>query len=542
MYGSYASLANPLVLLPLPQNEAVLISHSSCDCSTPTPDVPQYFQTDNGLWAGPTATGRAPFLAQTNPVSFAPTATFVPNNPLETSQPIIGQAKNESIFQLMGNLSPYFPNPSGFGVHEYPLTPGAKISQVQMLSRHGSRYPTVGSNVQTFGQRIADNKGKFEAIGPLSFLTSWTYELGEEILVPRGRQELFDSGILHYYQYAQLYNPNSKIIARTTTQNRMLNSAENFLAGFFGLQWPNNATIEVIIEENGFNNSLAGYDNCYNSNNYRSAGGNNATREWVNVYLQEATKRFQSMIEGFDWTVEDTYAAQTMCPYETIAYGYSAFCSLFTYEEWEGFEYSWDINFAGGSSFQSPTGRAVGIGYVQEVVARLENHTLGYSGSQINVTLDNNTVTFPLNQSLYFDFSHDTNIMSILTAFGFKQFAQFLPSTKHPGPHNLTVSHLEPFAARLDIEVIKTPYPLSAGRTYIAGSETTYVHFILNQRTLPLGISFPQCGADRLDGWCELETFLDSLNATTLADYDYACNGDYPAVPYGDISNGAPNR
>ena len=82
-----------------------------------------------------------------------------------------------------------------------------------MLSRHGSRYPTVGSNVQTFGQRIADNKGKFEATGPLSFLKSWTYELGEEILVPRGRQELFDSGILHYYQYAQLYNPNSKIIA-----------------------------------------------------------------------------------------------------------------------------------------------------------------------------------------------------------------------------------------------------------------------------------------------------------------------------------------
>ena len=136
MYGSYALLANPLELLPLPQNEGVLISYSSCDCSTPTSDVPQYFQTDNGLWAGPTASGRAPFLAQTNPVSFAPTATFVPNNPLETAQPIIGQAKNESIFQLMGNLSPYFPNPSGFGVNEYPLPPGAKISQVQVYLKN----------------------------------------------------------------------------------------------------------------------------------------------------------------------------------------------------------------------------------------------------------------------------------------------------------------------------------------------------------------------------------------------------------------------
>ena len=249
------------------------------------------------------------------------------------------------------------------------------------------------------------------------------------------------------------------------------------------------------------------------------------------------------MITGFEWTVLDTYAAQTMCPYETVAYGYSAFCDLFTYSEWEGFEYSMDLTFAGGSSFQSPTGRAVGIGYVQEIVARLENHTLGYSGSQINTTLDNNTVTFPLNQSLYFDFSHDTNIMSILTAFGFKQFNQYLPATTYPGPHNLTVSHLEPFAARLDIEIIKTPQPLSPNRTYTSGSETTYVHFILNQRTLPLGISFPECGADRPDGWCELDTFLKvQRRSAALARYDYACFGNYDAVPYGEITDGAPNN
>jgi hypothetical protein len=31
-----------------------------------------------------------------------------------------------------------------------------------------------------------------------------------------GRQELFDSGVLHSYMYSQLYNPNSKIIVRTT--------------------------------------------------------------------------------------------------------------------------------------------------------------------------------------------------------------------------------------------------------------------------------------------------------------------------------------
>lgn len=91
-----------------------------------------------------------------------------------------------------------------------------------MLSRHGSRYPTSGLNVQDFADRIAAAKGKFGASGALQFLGDWSYQLGAEILVPKGRQELFDSGVLHYYQYGQLYNPNSRIIARTTTQDRML--------------------------------------------------------------------------------------------------------------------------------------------------------------------------------------------------------------------------------------------------------------------------------------------------------------------------------
>lgn len=95
--------------------------------------IPDYFQTTPELYPGPTATGRPPFLAESNPVEFPATVTFVPNAPLETAEPITGQtSQNQSIFRLMGNLSPYFPNPVGFGVHEYPLPKGANISQVQV--------------------------------------------------------------------------------------------------------------------------------------------------------------------------------------------------------------------------------------------------------------------------------------------------------------------------------------------------------------------------------------------------------------------------
>ncbi|CAK7275370.1 hypothetical protein SEPCBS119000_006659 [Sporothrix epigloea] len=515
--------------------------NDSCD-PVATVTVPQHFQTTPQVFAGPTATGRPAFLAQTATID--PSASYVANQPLQTNIFVDGvPANGDSIFRHMGYLSPYQPAP-GFGVQEYALPPGAEIVQLQMLSRHGSRYPTLGSNVKALGDKLAAAKGKFQTFGPLAFLQDWEYKLGHEILVPKGRQELFDSGVLHSYMYGSLYNPNSKIIVRTTTQDRMLKSAENFMAGFFGLEWTNNATIELVIEQDGFNNSLAGYLNCPNSR--RDTAGNEANTIWVENYLRNATARLQSLVSGdLDWTIQDTYAAQTMCPYETAAYGFSRFCNLFTYDEWVGFGYSTDLVFGGNSGFQSSTGRAVGIGYQQEVVARLRNHTLGYSGSQINTTLDNNTDTFPLNQSLYFDFSHDSNIVSVLTAFGFTQFAQFLPPSKYPGPHNFTLTHVVPFGARLDIEIIRTPKPVQANRAgYIDESiekETMYIHFLLNQRTLPLGRSFPECDASRVDGWCELETFLRVQEAMPArAKYDEACFGPFTLQPYGTVLDGAP--
>lgn len=447
----------------------------------------------------------------------------------------------------------YFPNPSGFGVDEYSLPQGANIAQLNMLSRHGSRYPTTGSGATVLAQKILNHTtgvsgySKVNFTGTLGFLNSWTYKLGAEILVPVGKQELFDSGTLHQYLYGHLYpNNGTKIIARSTTQDRMLQSAEYFLAGFFGLGWTQNATLVLAIENTTgvWNNTLAGYDDCTNANTYVSTGGTNATNQWASIYLANATSRLSAMAPGFNWTVTDSYNAQSLCAYETVALGYSAFCGLFTYSEWEGYEYSVDISFAGNNAFQSPTGRAVGIGYVQEILARLQHHTINTPTAQINVTLDNNTKTFPLGQTLNFDFSHDTNIMSILTAFGFTQFAPYLPATQLTPNRNLIVSHMEPFGARLDIEVINTPSPLNGSRkggdSYESGPPTTYIHFILNQRTLPLGPSFPPCGL-RDDGWCELTTFLD-VQSQNLdeAMYEYSCFGKYPAVPYGTLTNGVP--
>lgn len=150
--------------------------------------------------------------------------------------------------------------------------------------------------------------------------------------------------------------------------------------------------------------------------------------------------------------------------------------------------------------------------------------------------------TFPLDQTLNFDFSHDTNIMSDLTALGLTQFGQTLP-TDHIVPHDLVVSHLEPFGARLDIEIIQTPNPIKPDdptSLESSGGPTMYVHFILNQRTLPLGRSYSQC-AQYTNGWCDIAGFLNATaNIVAESQFEYSCFGNYSSVPYGTLTNGVP--
>ncbi len=55
-----------------------------------------------------------------------------------------------------------------------------------MLSRHGSRYPTLGANVKDLGDKVTAAKGSFKASGALAFLSDWEYKMGHEILVPKG--------------------------------------------------------------------------------------------------------------------------------------------------------------------------------------------------------------------------------------------------------------------------------------------------------------------------------------------------------------------
>ncbi|KAL7900654.1 hypothetical protein HDV63DRAFT_369265 [Trichoderma sp. SZMC 28014] len=105
---------------------------NSCPCRPSK--VPQYFQTSPNLWPRPTTNDQRPTATPHFSTTFNPTATFMPNEPLQTAIPVKGMKPgNDTIFKMTGYLSPYFPSP-GFGVDDHPLPAEAEIVQVQMLS------------------------------------------------------------------------------------------------------------------------------------------------------------------------------------------------------------------------------------------------------------------------------------------------------------------------------------------------------------------------------------------------------------------------
>jgi hypothetical protein len=216
---------------------------------------------------------------------------------------------------------------------------------------------------------------------------------------------------------------------------------------------------------------------------------------------------------------------------------------LFTEDEWAGFELTLDQDYYYDYAWGNPTGRAQGIGYLQELLARLQNELITSSNSSVNSSITNNTRQFPLGEKLYADFSHDDIIISVLTAASLDYLRDPPSLTDYPPDpeRHFIMSHLTPFAARLVTEVIgcsaSDPEPQSTARTqyyptqygYNSSNAThKFLRMRLNNGILPLStIRGGYCG-DRSDGMCGLNAFIRSqAGAYDLSNYDYACFGNY---------------
>ncbi|CAK7213260.1 hypothetical protein SBRCBS47491_001742 [Sporothrix bragantina] len=485
------------------------------------------------------------------------------------------------ISRYWGQLSPYADNAENFfGVNDVGVPKGCGLEQAHLLQRHAERFGTGefddAPNDALFAAKVAAvSNGSFT--GPLAFLNSYEYLLGESYLTGIGATTEFARGVNFWNQYGRLlYNASvgqmsfnasspaaldasTQPVLRTTSQSRIWNSQVSWALGFFGpsyqpvndidptlSNWTAPFSVVVIPEGGTENNTLAAYDSCHNDGLEPTVDlGDVEMWPYVAKYLAAATKRLQPYAPtGFTLTTNDTYAMQSLCAYETAYLGDSAFCGLFTLDEWAGFEVTLDAEYYYDYSYGNPTGRAQGIGYLQEFIARLTNQYIPVSNSSVNSTITDNAKDFPLGAKFYADFTHDDIIISVLTAMSLDYLRDAPPLGQWPpNPNrNFVLSHLTPFGGHLVAEVYgcssASPEAVTAHTTVYSNTATTgydaanathkFLRLRLNNGILPLNTIRGGGCAGRTDGFCAVEDFLASqANATAMANYAYACTGNY---------------
>ena len=263
--------------------------------------------------------------------------------------------------------------------------------------------------------------------GKYAFLKNYEYTLGADQLTQFGQQELVNSGIKFYQRYQKLTREVVPFV-RSSGENRVVESAVDWTQGFSSEKSGDNHAsgslpiVNVIIPEAdyGVNNTLS-QDLCTAFvNGTDSTIADDMEEEWAQVFAEPIRKRLNTDLPGARLTLDETIYMMDLCPFNVVASPIgqiSPFCHLFTEKEWHQYNYYETLDKWYGYSYGNPLGPTQGVGFVNELIARLTNRPV-QDETSTNHTLDNDPKTFPLGRKLYADFSHDNDIIGIFSALG----------------------------------------------------------------------------------------------------------------------------
>lgn len=318
---------------------------------------------------------------------------------------------------------------------------------------------------------------------------------------------MYDSGVKFYNRYESLARLNVPFI-RSSSSARVVASSEQFIAGFQATKKIDKhasltqvaPVINVILEEtSAFNNSLDP-DTCTNFEN--SEVGDDAQATFANIFVPAILKRVQENLPGVTLNINEVTYLMDLCSFDTVAKTTDAsqlspFCNLFTHKEWVQYNYYQSLGKYYGYGGGNPLGPAQGIGFTNELIARL-THSPVNDHTSTNTTLDSGPSTFPLNATLYADFSHDNGLTPIFFAMGLYNGTKPLSQKNVESieeTDGYSAAWSVPFSARAYVEMMTCK-----------GSKEPLVRVLVNDRVAPLH----GCHVDHL-GRCTREGFVAAL-------------------------------
>lgn len=427
-----------------------------------------------------------------------------------------GYQCNDSISHEWGQYSPYFSVPSDINSD---VPPGCAITFVNLLSRHGARFPSTKKSA-AYAQLIQNIHAKARSYGPgYEFIRTYNYTLGAEDLTTFGQQELVNSGTKFFERYLPLTGAVTPFF-RASSSPRVVMSAQNFTQGYHQARLATEHfdpaaypyQIEVIQEGSGNANNTLDHDLCTNFENGPDSNiASDAQKKWRNVFTPPIVTRVNNNLPGASLSASDIISLMELCPFNTVASPngtLSQFCSLFSTDEWQSYNYYGALNKYYGYGNGNPLGPTQGAGWASELIARLtSNRTYvqdAGSYTSINHTLDNSAATFPLGRTvpLYADFSHDDDLTSAFSVLGLYNMTAPLSNTTRESEqqtNGYSAAWTVPFSARAYFEKMVCP-----------GSPEELVRVVINDRVVP----FENCGADAL-GRCTLSRFVESQTFPT---------------------------
>lgn len=406
-----------------------------------------------------------------------------------------------------GQYSPFFSPPSTI---DPSIPPSCNLTFALVLSRHGSRFPTARM-AKDFKKLLKRIRGSVQDYGRgYEFLKHQTLDLGAEELTAYGQMEMLHSGTAFYERYEGLARHSDPFV-RASGSGRVIMSAHNFSQGFYrrrhGSLSHNAANahpkspVLVLPEGRGYNNTLDhGICQAFEEGPWSTLGRDKQS-SWSRIWAAPIRERLNSKLPGANLTTKEATLMMDLCPFVTVATAkldLADFCRLFTREEWLDYDYSKSLQKWYGYGNGNPLGPTQGVGYVNELLARLTGQPV-QDHTTTNSTLDSSPETFPLDRKLYADFSHDNTMASIYAALRLYDETGELPEKQRVAAskaNGYSASWTVPFAGRMYVEKMRCR----------GVEEEEMVRVLVNGRVMDL----TSCGGDEL-GRCRLSRFVESL-------------------------------